>query len=80
MGMNGRITPVAFRGTRWQAVNDISRQIYMLNAHRVLLTRARQGVIVFVPEGDVDDPTRNPKWYDNLYAYFLRCGTQELLD
>ena len=65
-----------FRGTRWQSVNDTSRQQYILNAHRVLLTRARQGVVIFVPEGDADDPTRKPKWYDNLYEYFLDCGVQ----
>jgi Uncharacterized conserved protein (DUF2075) len=80
IGTNGHITPVGFRGTRWQAVNDPSRQRYILNAHRVLLTRARQGVIVFVPKGDADDRTRNPKWYDDLHAYFLGCGVQTFPD
>ncbi len=72
------LEPVAFRGTRWQAVNDVDRRKYTLNAHRVLLTRARQGVVIFVPNGDVDDPTRNPRWYDDLYEYFVGCGVANL--
>jgi len=72
------LEPFRFRGTRWETVHDIDRRKYTLNAHRVLLTRARQGVVIFVPEGDVNDPTRNPSWYDNLYKYFLACGVTDL--
>jgi hypothetical protein len=72
------IEPATFRGTRWQAVNDIDRRKYVLNAHRVLLTRARQGVVVFVPNGDIDDPTRKPCWYEDIYQYFVGCGVKDL--
>jgi hypothetical protein len=51
------LEPMTFRGTRWQAVKDTDRRKYILNAHRVLLTRARQGVVIFVPNGHLDDPT-----------------------
>jgi hypothetical protein len=72
------LNPVAFRGTRWQTVNDLDRRKYTLNAHRVLLTRARQGVVIFIPNGDLNDPTRDPRWYDDLYDYFLGCGVTNL--
>ena len=74
------LNPVAFRGTRWQSVSAPDRRRYILNAHRVLLTRARQGVILFVPEGEVNDSTRNPDWYDALFSYFVRCGVKTLED
>ena len=69
-----KLVPYAFRGTRWQSINDSDRKRYALNAHRVLLTRARQGVIVYVPRGESRDPTRDPKWYDDLYSYLVECG------
>ena len=67
-----------FRGTRWQEVRDMDRRKYILNAHRVLLTRARQGTIIFVPNGDILDPTRKPHWYQDLFDYFIACGVQRL--
>jgi len=72
------IGPAMFRGTRWQAVKDLDRRKYILNAHRVLLTRARQGVVIFVSRGDNGDPTRKPCWYQRLYDYFISCGVREL--
>lgn len=72
------IEPATFRGTRWQAVHDPDRRKYILNAHRVLLTRARQGVVVFLPNGASNDPTRNPLWYEDLYRYFTGCGLKHL--
>ena len=68
------LVPMSFKGTRWQSVNDPARQRFILNAHRVLLTRARQGVIIFVPRGDENDPTREPKWYDGMFEYLQSCG------
>ena len=65
---------MTFRGTHWQSVHDPDRRKYILNAHRVLLTRARQGVVVFVPFGDEQDPTRRPLWYDEIYRYLIQCG------
>jgi len=63
-----------FRGTEWQNINDAIRRRYLLNAYRVLLTRARQGMIVFIPEGDELDRTRNPEFYNPIYKYFEECG------
>lgn len=64
----------SFRGTKWQKVNKIEDQLYLKNAYRVLLTRARQGMVIFVPPGDAADPTRPPQVYDDIYAYLKRCG------
>lgn len=72
------LVPYAFRGTKWQTINDPDRRRYVLNAHRVLLTRARQGVIVYVPSGDSRDSTRKPIWYDELYGYLVRCGLKPI--
>lgn len=63
-----------FRGTEWQNINDEIRKRYLLNTYRVLLTRARQGMVIFVPEGDESDRTRKPDFYDPVFRYFMRCG------
>lgn len=67
-----------FWGTEWQNVNDRTRQDYLLNAYRVLLTRARQGMVIFVPEGDSDDWTRPPRYYDGTFTYLRSLGIREL--
>lgn len=67
-----------FRGTSWQRVNQDERQLYLKNAYRVILTRARQGMIIFVPEGNVSDPTRPPSYYDETYAFLKACGLKDL--
>lgn len=64
----------SFRGKRWENVNDPNRQRYLLNAYRVLLTRARQGMVIFVPPGDVNDPTRAPEFYDGTFQYLEQLG------
>lgn len=64
----------SFRGTKWQRKNKPEDQLYLKNAYRVLLTRARQGLAIFVPRGDSLDPTRAPEIYDEIYAYLLSCG------
>ena len=67
-----------FKGTKWQAVNDVARRTYVANSYRVLLTRSRQGLIVFVPHGSTEDATRSPELYDGIYAYLLDCGFDAL--
>ncbi|MEC5293122.1 DNA/RNA helicase domain-containing protein [Aurantimonas sp. C2-6-R+9] len=67
-----------FRGTSWQRVNQDERQLYLKNAYRVIMTRARQGMIIFVPEGDASDPTRPPTYYDETYAFLKTCGLTDL--
>lgn len=75
---HGQWTTHNFIGTKWQTVRDPDRQRYVANSYRVLLTRARQGVVIFVPRGDTDDPTRNEAWYDSIYNYLRECGIPEL--
>ncbi len=67
-----------FAGTRWNRVRREVRRQYMLNKYRVLLTRARQGFIIWVPEGDQNDETRSPELYDGVAEYLMRCGVPKL--
>jgi hypothetical protein len=67
-----------FRGTRWQNISKTDNQTYLRNAYRVLLTRARQGMVIFVPAGDVTDPTRSPTYYDSTFEYLAEIGIQVL--
>lgn len=64
----------AFRGTKWQDVKNEDARRYLKNAYRVLLTRARQGMIIFVPYGSIDDATRKPEFYDHTYEYLRDLG------
>ena len=64
----------SFRGTKWQHIKKDSRKAYLKNAYRVLLTRARQGMVIFVPEGSGHDPTRDPSYYDATFAYLQSVG------
>ena len=68
----------AFRGERWQRINKADRKLYQKNAYRVLLTRARQGMVIVVPYGDIDDPTRNPSFYDPTFDYLKSTGFEVL--
>jgi hypothetical protein len=67
-----------FRGSRWTNVNSPENQRYLVNAYRVLLTRARQGMVIFVPPGNASDPTRPPHHYDAIDSYLERVGVPEL--
>ena len=64
----------SFRGSRWQRIKKLERQIYQKNAYRVLLTRARQGMVMVVPEGDDNDITRPGEYYDGTYRYLKELG------
>lgn len=67
-------------GTTWQNINKEINQEYQINAYRVLLTRARQGMVIVVPEGDTSvppDETRKPEWYDGIYKYLKDIGIKE---
>ena len=70
----------SFKGTKWNKHHQSDKKRYLLNSYRVLLTRARQGMIIFVPKG-VDpeiDKTRDFAYYDGIYSYLLACGIEEL--
>lgn len=59
----------SFVGNKWQNVNSEDKKLYLKNAYRVLLTRARQGMVIYIPEGDASDDTRRPEYYDKTYDY-----------
>jgi hypothetical protein len=64
----------SFRGHRWNYIKKQERKSYQKNAYRVLLTRARQGMVIVVPPGDASDPTRLPEFYDPTFAYLKDIG------
>jgi len=64
----------SFLGKRWTNVNRPDRRQYLLNTYRVLLTRARQGMVICVPDGDMSDPTRSPHFYDPTFDYLVDIG------
>ncbi len=68
----------SFVGSKWNKVKKAERQMYLKNAYRVLLTRARQGMVVVVPRGDPEDPTRAPAFYDPTYKYLKSIGFPEI--
>ena len=71
---------------KWNPENNEESRKYMLNAYRVLLTRARQGIVICVPygnsnttpEGFPEDPTRLPEYYDGTYEYLKSLGLEEI--
>jgi hypothetical protein len=67
-----------FRGRRWTRVKKLEARQYLLNAYRVLLTRARQGMVVYVPSGSSGDPTRSPEYYNSTYRYLTQLGVPAL--
>lgn len=67
-----------FRGSRWLNISNHDNRNYLRNAYRVLLTRARQGMVLFVPPGDEGDPTRSPAFYDSTFGYLRGVGIPSL--
>jgi hypothetical protein len=70
--------PYYFRGSRWERVQDPTRAAYLANAYRVLLTRARQGMVILVPRGTELDQTRLPSFYDETFSFLTNCGIPQL--
>lgn len=68
----------SFRGNRWNRIRKAERQTYLKNAYRVLLTRARQGMVIVVPTGDQLDRTRDPAYYDATYDCLKKIGFPEI--
>lgn len=66
----------SFVGCKWQNIHKEDRKKYLINAYRVLLTRARQGMVIVVPEGNEDDPTRKPSYYNDTFNYLKSLGIQ----
>ncbi len=67
-----------FSGTKWSQIHSETDRKYLINAYRVLLTRARQGIIIFVPTGNSDDMTRPSEKYDSVYEYLISLGIEIL--
>lgn len=68
----------SFVGNKWQHIHKEERKRYLINAYRVLLTRARQGMIIVVPEGNSEDHTRRAEYYDPTYSYLKKIGIKIL--
>ena len=68
----------SFKGCKWQKIRKAESQSYQLNAYRVLMTRARQGMVICVPKGNPQDHTRLPKFYDGTYNYLKSLGLKEI--
>jgi len=64
----------SFKGKKWQNINKEDRKVYLKNAYRVLLTRARQGMVIVVPGGDSNDHTRLPEFYQATFDYLKSIG------
>ena len=67
-----------FRGTKWTNINRPDAQLYARNKYRVLLTRAREGLIIWVPPGSVSDPTRSPDLYDSTFDFLVNAGMERI--
>ncbi|MFP4466777.1 MAG: DUF2075 domain-containing protein [Candidatus Goldiibacteriota bacterium] len=68
----------SFRGDKWQRIIKAERKLYQKNAYRVLLTRARQGMVIVVPEGSKTDYTRLEEYYDSIYKYLENIGIEKI--
>jgi DUF2075 family protein len=68
----------AFKGNKWQNIHHPERKKYLINAYRVLLTRARQGMVIVVPAGSSDDHTRQPEFYNDTFNYLQALGLEVL--
>lgn len=66
---NGRWEYYSFIGNKWAQIASPEGRLYLKNAYRVLLTRARQGMAIFVPQGNDADSTRKHRYYDGIYNY-----------
>lgn len=64
--------------SRWLSIKRPDKRNFRRNAYRVLLTRARQGMVIFVPKGDPNDPTTSPEEFDSTANFLLACGATPL--
>ncbi len=71
---NGEWNYQSFEGTKWKTINSEIDKSYLRNAYRVLMTRARQGLIIFIPFGDNLDRTRPNEFYNSTYNFLSSCG------
>lgn len=67
-----------FKGTKWQNINSPEITNYLINSYRVLLTRARQGMVIYIPNGNNEDVTRQEFMYDGTFEFFKSLGIEEI--
>ena len=75
---NGKWTYNNFVGNKWNTVSSQDKVLYLKNTYRVLLTRARQGMVIFIPMGCDTDATRPTNFYDETYNYLKQIGIEEI--
>jgi len=75
---NDKWSTYSFKGTKWENIKKEMRKKYLINAYRVLLTRARQGMVIVVPEGNSEDHTRQPQFYNSTFNYLKEIGFEVL--
>ncbi len=75
---NGDFCFYKYRGSSWNHINVDQRKRYLKNAYRVLLTRSRQGLVIYIPNGNFDDATRKSEYYDGTYEYLKSIGIKEI--
>lgn len=76
--INQQWTFNSFTGSSWKCINSFENKLYLKNAYRVLLTRARQGMALFIPHGSTEDKTRLPEYYDGTYTLLKAIGIPEI--
>ena len=67
-----------FRGTNWQYCQSETEQAYIRNRYRVLLTRARSGMVIWIPPGSSSDMTLDSCRFDRIYQLLKRAGLSDL--
>lgn len=75
---NGLWNYKKFTGTTWKNNSNMERVQYLINSYRVLLTRARQGMIIYIPYGNAEDITRPSFMYDGTFDFFKAVGIEEI--
>jgi hypothetical protein len=76
--IDGKFEHWKFTGNAWRRRHQSDQQRHLENAYRVLLTRARQGMVIFVPMGEQADKTRKLEFYDATFHYLMECGAEHL--
>ena len=75
---NNKFEHWEFKGSKWQRRNQQDQQRYLENSYRVLLSRARQGMVIYIPKGYPKDITRSSEFYNQTAEYLLECGFHTL--
>lgn len=73
---NGDWKTRRFSGSAWNSAKG-DRRRFTMNSYRVLLTRAREGMVIWVPMGAAADPTRQPEAYDRVASFLVSCGVRD---